>query len=104
MKPEEILKAVIDITYEGSYATWKGVTTVRTLDGLAILSYNDTRITFYVPAYNPNVADHVIAEKYGDYDMAALDAPTLKRILELYLHRKKKAYAKYSRILHLDDK
>ena len=103
MKPEEILKAVIEATYEGSYATWKGVTTVRTVDGLAILSYDETQVSFYVPMYNPNISDRIVSEKYGDYPVEALDRDRLDRILKLYLHRKKKVYEKYYKAVYKEN-
>lgn len=95
MKREEVLQKVIEKTKEGSYSTSKGITTIKTLDGVIILSCSDDTITFYTPFFNLNICEHVSQEKYGEYDVKELTDEVLERILNIFHKRLLRSINKY---------
>lgn len=96
MTCDQILEKVIDLTKSGSYYKGEnGELTIRTLDGVEILSCNDKTITFYVPIFNVNIATYVTTKKYDDYDVSLLTEDQLSRALELFEKRLKKSNKMY---------
>lgn len=99
MKREEVLQKVIEQTKEGSYYTTKGITTIKTLEGVTILTCSDNTITFYTPFFNLNICEHVSQEKYGEYDVKELTENTLERILNIFHKRLLRSVNKYKNYL-----
>lgn len=99
MTPDEVLKIVIAETKEGSYSTTNGITTIRTVTGIAILSCDSETITFYVPMFNEHICEYVTSEKYGDYSIDELTEEQLTRIIKLFETRLKKSETKYRKFL-----
>ena len=101
MNHESILKKVIEHTKEGSYYKSFDKTIIKTIDGIIILTYTETDISFYVPTFDENIADFVVSKKYGDYAIKDIDDEMLVRILELFKKRLHKSYEKLKRRIRL---
>lgn len=99
MTQSEVLQQTIALTKEGSYSVINGTTTVKTLNGVLILSCSDTKITLYTPFFNENICEYVSQEKYGEYDVNELTEETLERILTIFNKRLQNSINKYKQYL-----
>lgn len=99
MSQDEILQQTVSIIKEGCYSTVNGVTTVKTLTGIIILSYSDTKITLYNPFFDEKICDHVSQYKHVEYNIKDLTKEHLGEILALFKRRLNCSINKYKHYL-----
>ena len=99
MKQNEILQQTVSTIKEGCYFTLNGITTIKTLTGIIILSYSDTKITLYNPFFDEKICDHVSQYKHVEYNIKDLTKEHLSDILVLFKRRLNNSINKYKHYL-----